>query len=194
MKNENPKVDKYLKTAKKWPEEMKKLREICLSTGLAEEIKWRLPCYMLDEDNVAILQPFKEYCAIMFFKGALLKDTKKLLDTPGTSQSVRQLRFTNLQEIVKKQTTIKAYIKEAIKIEKSGLEVEKKKTSDFEVPEEFQVQLDKNKKLKTAFDALTPGRQRAYLFFFAQAKQSKTREERVKKFIPAILKGKGMHD
>lgn len=194
MKNENPKIDKFLKTAKKWPAEMKKIREICLSSGLTEELKWRLPCYTLDDSNVAIIQPFKEYCAIMFFKGALLKDTKKLLDTPGTSQVVRQLRFTDLQEIIKKQTTIKSYLKEAIKIEKSGLEVEKKKTSDFEVPEEFQTQLDKNSKLKAAFASLTPGRQRAYLFFFAQAKQAKTREERVKKFIPSILKGKGMHD
>jgi uncharacterized protein YdeI (YjbR/CyaY-like superfamily) len=194
MKEKNLKVDNFLKSAKKWPAEMKTLREICLSSGLTEELKWRLPCYELDDSNVAIIQPFKEYCAIMFFKGALLKDTKKLLDTPGTSQSVRQLRFTDIKEIEKKQTTIKAYIKEAIKIEKSGLQVEMKKTSDFEVPEEFQAKLNKNAKLKTAFAALTPGRQRAYLFFFAQAKQSKTREARIEKFIPSILKGKGMND
>lgn len=170
------------------------MEEVALECGLKKEIKWRLPCFTLEDSNVAILQPFKEYCAIMFFKGALLKDTKKLLKTPGTSQSVRQLRFTNSDEVKKAKAVIKSYIKEAIKIEKSGEKVELKKTSEFKVPAEFKKKLDGMPKLKDAFKALTPGRQRAYLYFFSSAKQSTTRESRVEKCIPQILKGKGLND
>lgn len=179
---------------KKWQDEMKFMGEIALDCGLTEVVKWRLPCFMLEDQNVAILQPFKEYCAIMFFKGALLKDTKKLLKTPGTSQSVRQLRFTNIDEVKKSKAVIKSYVKEAIKIEKSGEKVKLKKTSEFKVPAELKKKLDSMPKLKTAFNSLTPGRQRAYLYFFSSAKQSKTREDRVEKWIPQILKGKGMND
>lgn len=179
---------------KKWQDELKLMEAIALECGLKKEIKWRLPCFTLEDSNIAILQPFKEYCAIMFFKGALLKDTKKLLKTPGTSQAVRQLRFTNLAEVTKSKALIKSYIKEAIKVEKSGEEVKLKKTSDFKVPAEFKKKLDEMPKLKTAFNALTPGRQRAYLYFFSSAKQASTRESRVAKYIPQILKGKGMND
>lgn len=191
---QNSKVDSFVKNAKKWQEEIKMLRGLILECGLTEEIKWRLPCYTLEESNVVIIQPFKEYCAIMFFKGALLKDPKKVLQTPGQSQAVRQLRFENTSEIKKMGSTIKSYIKEAIKIEQTGLKVELKETKDFEVVEEFQQKLKKNSKLKKAFDALTPGRQRAYLFFFAGAKQAQTREARIEKWIPKILQGKGMND
>lgn len=190
----NKKIDQFVEKAKKWQDEIKLFREIALECGLEEELKWRLPCYMLEENNVVIIQPFKEYCALMFFKGALLKDSKKLLKTPGTSQSVRQIRVTNITEAKKLKATIKSYVKEAIKIEKSGEKVELKKTSDFKVPAEFKTKLDKMPKLKTAFNALTPGRQRAYLYFFSSAKQATTRESRVEKYIPQILKGKGMND
>lgn len=190
----NTKVDKFLSQAKKWQEEIKLFREIALECGLEEELKWRLPCYVLEGDNVVIIQPFKEYCALMFFKGALLKDTKKILKTPGTSQSVRQIRVTNIQEAKKLRATIKSYVKEAIKIEKSGEKVKLKKTSEFKVPAEFKTKLESMPKLKTAFNSLTPGRQRAYLYFFSSAKQAATRESRVEKYIPQILKGKGMND
>ena len=179
---------------KKWQEETKLMSEIALECGLTEQTKWRLPCFTMEDKNVAILQPFKEYCAIMFFKGALLKDSKKLLKTPGTSQSVRQLRFTSHEEVKKSKAIIKSYIKEAIKIEKSGEKVELKKTSEFKIPVEFKKKLDEMPKLKASFKALTPGRQRAYLYFFSSAKQPKTREERVTKWIPQILKGKGLND
>lgn len=190
----NPKIDRLINHAKKWKEEMSLIREIALETGLTEELKWRLPCYTLNDSNVAIIQPFKEYCAIMFFKGALLKDTKKLLKTPGTSQAVRQLRFEDLAQVQKQKAIIKSYIKEAIKLDKSGAKVELKETKDFDVPAEFQAKLDKNAKLKKAFASLTPGRQRAYLYFFGSAKQTATREARVKKFEKQILAGKGMND
>lgn len=190
----NEKIDQFLANSKKWQEEMKFFREITLSCGLEEELKWRLPCYSLEGGNVAIIQPFKEYCALMFFKGALLKDPKKILKTPGSHQSSRQIRITNMIEAKKLKTTIKAYVKEAIKIEKSGEKVKLKKTSDFKVPTEFKEKLAEMPKLKKAFDSLTPGRQRAYLYFFSSAKQSATREARVEKYIPQILKGKGMND
>lgn len=173
---------------------MEIMREIALECGLSEVTKWRLPCFTMYDKNIAILQPFKEYCAIMFFKGALLKDTKKLLKTPGTSQAIRQLRFTNAKEVTKSKAVIKAYLKEAIKLEESGEKVKLKKTSEFKVPAEFRKKMDSMPKLKTAFQALTPGRQRAYLYFFSSAKQSTTRESRVEKWIPQILKGKGMND
>lgn len=190
----NPKIDKFLNQAKSWKEEMKTLREVILETGLNEDLKWRLPCYTIDDSNIVIIQPFKNYFAVMFFKGALLKDPKKILIPPGNSQAARQIRFTNSQEVEKMKSTIKSYIKEAVKIEKAGLKVELKKTEDYEVPEEFQRQLDKNKKLAKAFAALTPGRQKGYLYFFSSAKQSATREARVEKCKQQILDGKGLKE
>lgn len=194
MKQNNQKIDRFLNHAKKWQVEMKKLRAIILDCGLTEELKWRLPCYMFQESNIVIIQEFKNYCALMFFKGALLKDSKKILVPPGNSQAARQIRFTNPEEVSKLKTLIKSYVKEAIKVEKAGLKVELKKTKDFNLPEEFQKRLDKNSKLKAAFEALTPGRQRAYLYYFSAAKQSTTRERRVEKSMPQILNGKGLND
>lgn len=190
----NPKIDTFLKQAKKWKEEMTLMRRIIFECGLTEELKWRLPCYTLEGTNIAIIQPFKEYCAVMFFNGALLKDTKGLLKTPGVSQVVRQLRFTNKEELLKQKAILKSYVKESIKVEKAGLKVTLKKTEEYEVPKEFQSQLNKNAKLKAAFKALTPGRQRAYLFYFSGAKQAKTIEARVQKCMKLILKGKGLYD
>lgn len=170
------------------------LREIILGCGLTEELKWRLPCYTANENNIVIIQPFKKYFAVMFFQGALLKDTKKILVVPGKSQAIRQIRFNDAEEVQKMRSTIQAYIKEAIKLGKAGEKVKLKETKDFEVPEEFQKQLNKNKKLKAAFEALTPGRQRGYLFYFSSAKQSATREARVEKCSKLILAGKGLTD
>ena len=194
MKNTNSDVAKFLKQAKKWKEEMSLLREIILECDLTEDYKWRLPCYTLHESNIAIIQNFKEYCAVMFFKGALLKDTKGLLKSPGNSQAARQFRFSNTQEIIKNKSALKSFIKEAIKIENSGQKVALKKTEDYSVPKEFQDKLDKNSKLKMAFHALTPGRQRAYLVYFSGAKQSKTIEARIEKCLKQILDGKGLKD
>lgn len=190
----NKKVDTFISKAKKWKDEMTLIREITLGCGLDEEVKWRLPCYTLDGDNIAIIQPFKEYCALMFFKGAFLKDPKKILKTPGSSQVVRQIRFTNLQEVKKQKAVLKAFLKEAIKIHKSGEKPVLKKTSEIKMPAELKKKLDQMPKLKSAFNALTPGRQRAYIYFISSAKQAKTREARVEKWIPQILKGKGMND
>jgi uncharacterized protein YdeI (YjbR/CyaY-like superfamily) len=195
MDRMNPKVDEFLRKAKKWQEEFKILRTIVLDCGLTEVLKWGKPCYTLQESNIVIIQGFKEYCALMFFKGALLKDTTGILVKPGQStQAGRQIRFTNVQEIVEMESILKAYIDEAIEVEKAGLKVILKKTSDFKIPEEFQNKLDENPALKTAFDALTPGRQRAYIYYFSAAKQSKTRETRVEKYIQKILDGKGLND
>ncbi|WP_206812552.1 YdeI/OmpD-associated family protein [Paradesulfitobacterium ferrireducens] len=191
----NPKVDEFLSKAKKWQEEFSKLRMITLDCGLTEELKWRQPCYTFEGKNIVILQGFKEYCALAFFKGVLLKDTKGILISPTENvQEGRQIRFTNVQEIVEMEPILKAYIYEAIEVEKAGLKVIKKKTSDFIIPEEFQKKLDEIPALKTAFDALTPGRQRAYIFYFSQPKQSKTRESRVEKCMQQILDGKGLND
>jgi len=191
----NPKVDWYFDKNERWQKEIRKMRTIALNCDLIEELKWGCPCYTFEKRNVVLIHVFKEYCAFLFFKGALLKDPKGILiQQTENVQSARQIRFTNVQEIVKLEKTIKAYIYEAAKVEAAGLKVDFKKTSDFKVPAEFQVKLDKNKKLKTAFEALTPGRQRAYLFYFSSAKQSKTREERVKKYTPHILEGKGLED
>ena len=191
----NPKVDFFFNKAGKWQKEVAQLRSIILDCPLNEELKWGCPCYTLGKDNVVLIHSFKEYCALLFFKGALLQDSDGILiQQTKNVQSSRQIRFTSLQEITKLTPTIKAYIYEAIEVEKAGLKVVLKKTSECEVPEEFKVQLDKNAKLKTAFKALTPGRQRAYLFYFSEAKQSKTRESRVEKSIPQILKGKGLND
>jgi uncharacterized protein YdeI (YjbR/CyaY-like superfamily) len=191
----NPKVDWFFNKDTQWQEEYGKLRMICLDCGLTEELKWGQPCYTFQKSNIVLIHGFKEYCALLFFKGALLNDAHGILIQQTENVQVpRQMRFTNLVEIVELETTIKAYIHEAIEVEKAGLKVELKKTSDFKVPEEFQYKLDHIPALKAAFEALTPGRQRGYLFYFSQAKQSKTRKERVEKYIPKILAGKGVDD
>ena len=190
----NPKVDAFLGKAKKWQEEMEKLRTIALDCGLGEDLKWGKPCYTFQGTNLAIIQNFKEYCALMFFKGVLLQDADAILVSPGESQTARQIRFNNPGEIAEKEATIKAYIHEAIEVEKAGLKVEPRKTSDYPVPEEFRSKLDEMPALKTAFEGLTPGRQRAYLYYFAQPKQSKTRESRIEKYLEHILHGKGLND
>jgi uncharacterized protein YdeI (YjbR/CyaY-like superfamily) len=191
----NPKVDFYFSKAKKWQKEFEKLRMIILDCQLTEELKWGVPCYTFQKRNIVLIHGFKEYCAILFFKGALLKDARGILiQQTKNVQAARQIRFTNVREIVKMKTNLKAYIYEAIEVEKSGLKVNFKKTTEFMIPEEFQNKLDKIHALKTAFDALTPGRQRAYIFYFSQPKQSKTRESRVKKCMQQILNGKGLND
>jgi len=191
----NPKVDVFLSKAPRWQEEMTKLRQIALNCQLTEDIKWGKPCYTYNDSNVIIIHGFKEYCALLFLKGALLADTEKiLLQQTENVQAARQIRFTNLQDIVKLETAIKAYIFEAIEVEKAGLKVELKKTSEYNLPEEFQQKLEQMPELRTAFEALTPGRQRAYIFYFSQAKQSKTRETRIENYIPKILSGKGLDD
>lgn len=178
-----------------WPDELKQLRRIILDCGLNEESKWGVPCYTYKNSNVLMLAAFKEYASLSFFKGTLLSDTGKILDKPGeSSQAVRMFKFTDVQDILKIESTIKAYIFEAIEVEKAGLKVKLKKISDYEVPEEFQSNLDEMPALKAAFEALTPGRQRAYLIHFSQAKQSKTRIARIEKNIPQILNGKGFND
>jgi uncharacterized protein YdeI (YjbR/CyaY-like superfamily) len=190
----NPKVDAFLRAVPKWRKEFESLRRILIASPLTEDFKWRLPCYTFEGNNVAILQGFKEYCALMFFKGALLKDPKRILVAPGASQAGRQVRFTSVDEITRLERILKAYIAEAIELEKSGLKVTLKETSDFEIPAEFQAKLDKSPALMKAFRALTPGRQRGYLFYFAQPKQSATRASRVEKCTPKILGGKGLND
>lgn len=195
MNKMNPKVDVFLRKAGKWQEEFEKLRMIILDRGLTEEFKWGNPCYTLDERNIVLMHGFKEYCALLFFKGALLNDPRGILiQQTKNVQAARQIRFTNVREIVKMKSVLKAYIDQAIAVEKAGLKVNLKKTADFEIPEEFLNKLDENPDLKTAFDALTPGRQRAYIFYFSQPKQSKTRESRVEKSMQPILNGKGLND
>jgi len=191
----NPKVDWFFTKTTRWQEEYGKLRIICLDCGLTEELKWGCPCYSLNKKNIVLIHGFKGYCALMFFKGALLNDTNGVMTQQTKDvQSVRQMRFTSLMEIVDLEPVIKAYIFEAIEVEKAGLKVALKTTADFDVPAEFQSKLERIPALKAAFDALTPGRQRGYLFYFSQAKQSKTREARVEKYIPQILNGKGLED
>ncbi|HTI73177.1 MAG TPA: YdeI/OmpD-associated family protein [Candidatus Limnocylindria bacterium] len=190
----NAKVDAFLKRAKQWQEESKKLRAISLECGLTEDLKWGKPCYTFQESNILIIQGFKDYCALMFCKGALLKDTKGILVKPGEStQAARQARFTNLREIVALESTLKAYIRESMEAEKAGLKVDFKVNPE-PVPEELQSKLDGLPAFKAAFEALTPGRQRGYILYFIAAKQSKTRAARVEKCIPQILKGKGLND
>lgn len=191
----NPKVDAFMKRQDKWRSELAKLRELLLSTGLTEELKWGQPCYTLDGKNVVLIHGFKEYCAILFHKGALLKDPKGvLIQQTKNVQSARQIRFTSTREVTKLERTVKAYVKEAIAIERAGLEVPLKKTEDFDLPEELESELAASAKLKKAFAALTPGRQRAYIFHFSQPKLSKTRAARVEKHVPRILKGLGLDD
>lgn len=191
----NPKVDFYFDEAKKWQKEQEELREIALECQLTEELKWGTPCYTFQNNNIVLIHSFKEYCALLFFKGALLSDTDGILIQQSKNvQAARQIRFTNLQEIKDQKFILKTYIYQAIEVEKSGLKVKLKKTKEFEVAEEFQKKLDQDSKLEAAFKALTPGRQRAYLLHFSSPKQSKTRESRVEKAIDQILEGKGLND
>jgi uncharacterized protein YdeI (YjbR/CyaY-like superfamily) len=195
MNKMNPKVDAYLSKSLKWQQEMMKLRMIILDCQLTEELKWGVPCYTFQKSNIVLIHEFKEYCAILFVKGALLHDANGILiQQTENVQAGRQIRFTNVREIVRMETILKAYIYEAIEVEKAGLKVNFKKTTEFIIPEEFQKKLDEIPAFKTAFDALTPGRQRAYIFYFSAPKQSKTRETRVEKCMPQILNGKGLND
>jgi uncharacterized protein YdeI (YjbR/CyaY-like superfamily) len=191
----NAKVDFYFDKEKKWQKEIEQLRTFVLDCGLSEELKWGCPSYTFGERNIVLIHVFKEYCALLFFKGALLNDANNILiQQTENVQAARQIRFTNVKEIAKMESILKAYIYEAIEVEKAGLKVKLKKTSDFNIPEEFQNKLYKNAALKKAFNALTPGRQRAYLFHFSQPKQSKTREARIEKCMQDILDGKGLND
>ncbi len=189
------KIDSFYDQLKTWKEELLLLRSIVLDCGLAESYKWNHPCYTYKNHNIALIHGFKDYCALSFFKGALLKDTEGILvQQTKNVQGGRQLRFTSLQEIITMKATIKAYLYEAIEVEKAGLKVEYKKTEEFDMPEELRQKLDNDPELKSAFEALTPGRQRGYLLHFAGAKQSKTRAARIEKYIPKILDGKGLND
>jgi uncharacterized protein YdeI (YjbR/CyaY-like superfamily) len=191
----NPKVDWFFDKAGKWHKEFEQLRTIVLACGLTEELKWGNPCYTFEGNNIVLIHGFKEYCALLFFKGALLKDAGQILiQQTKNVQGARQIRFTDVKEIVKLKPSLKAYIYEAIEVEKAGLKVELKKTEEFSVPVEFRNKLDKNPALKAAFKALTPGRQRAYLLYFAAPKQPGTRESRIEKFTQPILDGKGLND
>jgi uncharacterized protein YdeI (YjbR/CyaY-like superfamily) len=195
MSSANPKIDFYFEKEEKWQKEFEELRMIILDTGLNEDLKWGQACYTLGKSNVVLIHGFKEYCALLFFKGALLSDPNGILIKQTENvQGPRQIRFTDIREVLDLAATLKAYIHEAIEVEKAGLKVELKKTEDFATVAEFQYKLDKILALKTAFEALTPGRQRAYKLYFSQAKQSKTREARVEKYIPHILNGKGIDD
>jgi uncharacterized protein YdeI (YjbR/CyaY-like superfamily) len=195
MSSMNPKVDWYFQKTKKWQEELEILRIIALDAQLTEELKWGCPCYTLEQSNIVLIHTFKEYCAFLFFKGALLKDSKGILvQQTKNVQSARQIRFTSAQEILEMQPILKAYIAQAIEVEKSGLEVEFKKTTEFGVPEELQGKFDEIPELKTAFEALTPGRQRGYILHFSAPKQSKTRVSRIEKSMPQIFNGKGLDD
>ena len=195
MNRMNPRVSAYLSKAKKWQAEMGKLRTIILADQLTEELKWGKPCYTFQQSNMVIIIPLKESCALMFCKGALLKDARGILIKPGeNTQSGRWIKFTSVREIVKLENLLKNYIHEAMEAEKAGLKVNYKRTAEFSIPEEFKNKLDEIPALKTAFDALTPGRQRAYLLHFSSAKQSKTRESRVEKCMQQILNRKGLYD
>ena len=191
----NPKVDGYLRKSETWQEELEKLRMIILDCGLTEELKWGVPCYTFQKSNIVLIHVFREYCALLFFKGALLNDANGILvQQTENVQSARQVRFTNVREIVKLEPILKAYIYEAIEVEKAGLKVSFKKTAEFKIPEEFQKKLDEIPGLKSAFDALTPGRQRGYILYFSAPRQSKTRESRVEKCKRQILNVKGLDD
>ena len=191
----NPKVDFYFNKAKKWQEELELLRKIVGDTGLTEDLKWGCPCYTFEKKNIVLIHDFKEYCALLFFKGALLKDPNGiLLQQTENVQSARQARFTSVNEINKAKAAIKAYIFEAIEVEKAGLKVPLKKTKEYAIPEEFKKRLNKTAGLKSAFNSLTPGRQRGYILYFSSAKLAATREARIEKYIPKILKGKGLED
>ena len=192
----NHQVDQFLEKASKWKAEMRLLREIVLENkSLNEDYKWMHPCYTFNGKNVVLIHGFKEYCALLFHKGALLKDVKGILiQQTEHVQSARQMRFTDIGQIKKQQSVIRNFIREAVEMEKAGKKIVLKEMSDYPVPVEFQNKLDQHPDLKKAFNALTPGRQRGYLFYFSQAKQSKTRESRIDKSIPQIMKGKGIDD
>jgi uncharacterized protein YdeI (YjbR/CyaY-like superfamily) len=195
MNKTNPKVDAFLNKTKSWREEFEKLRAIILACELNEELKWGTPCYTFQDRNVVLMHGFKEYCALLFFKGALLTDPNGILIKQTENvQSARQIRFNSAREILKMKAVLKAYINAAIQVEKAGLKVNFRETSEFTIPEEFQNRLDESTALKKAFYALTPGRQRAYLLYFSAPKQSKTRESRIGKYVPQILAGKGLND
>jgi len=191
----NPKVDWFFNKATKWQEAYSELRMLVLDCGLTEELKWGCPCYTIQKSNIVLIHGFKDYCALLFMQGALMKDAKNILvQQTKNVQSARQIRFANIQEILKSKSTINAYIKEAIAIDKAGLKVELKKTTEYKIPEEFQNVLDDIPELKTAFQALTPGRQRGYLLYFSAPKQVRTREARIEKHLQQILDGKGLDD
>jgi len=195
MSKMNPKVDFFFRKGKQWHDEYEKLRNVCVECELTEELKWGCPCYTFEKRNIVLIHGFKEYCALLFFKGALLKDPKGILvQQTENVQAARQIRFGNVREIIKLKPTLKAYIKEAIEVEKAGVKVNLKKTAEFKMPAEFKNKLEETPQLKKAFNALTPGRQRGYLLYFSAPKQSKTREARVEKSMPQILKGKGLND
>ena len=191
----NPKVDFYFNNGNRWQDEIRKLRSIIIDCGLNEELKWGCPCYTSQKRNIVLIHVFKEYCAVLFFKGALLQDSGGvLIQQTEHVQSARQLRFTNVREITRMKTLLKTYIYEAIEVEKAGLKVKLKKTAEYSVPAEFQKSLNASPGLRAAFETLTPGRQRSYLFYFSQPKQSKTRESRIEKYKQHILNGKGLND
>ena len=193
--NLNPKADFYFHKDQKWRKEIEQLRMIVLDCGLTEELKWGCPCYTLEKSNIVLIHVFKEYCALLFFKGALLKDTESILiQQTENVQAARQVRFTHIEEIVELVPILKTYIYQAIEVEKAGLKVEMKKTAAYTIPEEFKIKLNEDRELKNAFYALTPGRQRAYIFYFSQPKQAKTRESKVEKSRQQILNGKGLND
>ena len=195
MNKMNPKVDFFFHKSQKWQKELAKLRTIVLDCQLTEELKWGVPCYMLQKSNIVLIHEFKEYCAFLFFKGALLTDAKGILvQQTKNVQATRQIRFANVQEIVEMESILKAYIHQAIEVEKAGLKVDFKKTTEFDIPKEFQNKLDEMPALKEAFEALTPGRQRAYILYFSAPKLSKTREARVEKYIDVIFDGMGLND
>ena len=191
----NPKVDFYFSKSRQWQEELSRLRKIILDCGLAETLKWGVPCYTFQHANIVLMHVFKQYCAVLFFKGALLDDANGIL-TQQTEhvQAARQVRFTNIKEVVDQEAVLRAYVYEAIEIEKAGLKVVLKETAAFKMPEELQIKLTADRALKTAFEKLTPGRQRAYILYFAAPKQTKTRETRIDKSIPQIFAGKGLND
>ncbi len=191
----NTKVNWFFDKSTKWQDAYQELRDLVLSFELKEELKWGCPCYIYDKKNVVLIHGFKDYCALLFMKGAIMKDPKKILvQQTENVQSARQIRFSNFDEIIKQKAVIKSYIKNAIEVEKSGVKVEMKKTTEFKMPEEFKTALNEITELKSAFDKLTPGRQKGYLLYFSSAKQAKTRNERVEKYIPKILDGKGLDD
>lgn len=195
MSKTNPKVNFYFKKAEKWKDELARLRAIVLDCGLTEELKWGCPCYTFDAKNIVLIHSFKEYCALLFFKGALFQDAHDLLiQQTKNVQAARQIRFDSVEEIEELEPVVKAYIQEAIEVEKAGLKVVLKKTAEFEMPEELEIRLDEDPAFRTAFEALTPGRQRGYILHFGAAKQAKTREARIEKYRPQILAGKGLND
>jgi uncharacterized protein YdeI (YjbR/CyaY-like superfamily) len=195
IKTMNAKVNWFFDKKTKWQEAYIELRELVLSLNLTEELKWGCPCYTFDGNNVVLLHGFKDYCALLFMKGAIMKDPKNILvQQTENVQSARQIRFSNVDEILKQKSVIKSYIKTAIEVEKSGVKVELKKTTEYKMPEEFKTALNEMTDLKIAFEKLTSGRQKGYLLYFSSAKQSKTRNDRVEKYIPKILDGKGLDD